>query len=286
MAADDDDEWERGSLDLLRKWKIPYQKLSNAQLRSRWPQINFDEVTWGVFEPQSGYLTARSACQAVVDGFVKEGGEFRQVGVVESELDPPSWKSLSLTDGSKFRAHRYVFACGPWMGRLFPRVIGNCIRATKQDVLFFGTPQNDSRFEEESIPVWADHRGRFMYGIPGHQGRGFKIADDTRGPDFDPTHGERLVSGESLGVAREYLAFRFPGMKDAPLLETRVCQYENTPDNHFLVDRHPDNESLWLLGGGSGHGFKHGPALGEVVADLILKDKPAPTMWRLPRFNK
>jgi sarcosine oxidase len=286
MAAGDDDAWERGSLELLRRWKIPHQRLSNSQLTKRWPQINFADVAWGIFEPESGYLTARVACQAVVEGFLREGGEFRQVGVLGSESEASWWKSFSLTDGSKLRADRYVFACGPWMSKLFPRVIGDRIWATKQDVFFFGTPQGDSRFEEDSIPVWADHRGRFMYGIPGNQRRGFKIADDTRGPEFDPTHGERVVTEAGLHVAREYLAFRFPGMKDAPLLETRVCQYENTPDNHFLIDRHPDNESVWLIGGGSGHGFKHGPALGEMIADLVLKDKPAPSVWQLARFAK
>jgi glycine/D-amino acid oxidase-like deaminating enzyme len=81
------------------------------------------------------------------------------------------------------------------------------------------------------------------------------------------------------------MAFRFPGMKDAPLLETRVCQYEQTPDNHFIVDRHPRNEKIWLLGGGSGHGFKHGPALGELVARLLLKEGETPPIWRLQRFR-
>ena len=109
-----------------------------------------------------------------------------------------------------------------------------------------------------------------MYGIPGNQGRGFKVADDTRGPEFDPTSGERVVSEERLGLARKYLAFRFPGMKDAPLLETRVCQYEQTPDSHFILDRHPAMENVWIVGGGSGHGFKHGPAVGEYAAARIL----------------
>ncbi len=62
---------------------------------------------------------------------------------------------------------------------------------------------------------------------------------------------------------------------DAPLIETRVCQYEQTPDSHFIVDRHPANENVWLLGGGSGHGFKHGPAVGEMMAELILRDRDA-----------
>jgi glycine/D-amino acid oxidase-like deaminating enzyme len=172
------------------------------------------------------------------------------------------------------------------MGKLFPQTIGNNIQPTRQEVFFFGTPAGDSRFDERNLPVWADHRGRFMYGIPGNQGRGFKLADDTRGPEFDPTTGERKISGEALQRTREYLAFRFPGMRDAPLTESRVCQYEQTPDSDFIVDRHPLARNVWLLGGGSGHGFKHGPALGELVSKLVLEDGKPKNCWSLKRFSE
>jgi len=284
MAAGEDDAWESGSLRTLNEAKIPYQRLSERALRKRWPQINFAGVPWGIFEPESGFLLARQSCQAVVEAFIAEGGSYIQAAVNQN-LDSASWKALCLSDGSKLRADRYVFACGPWMGSLFPNTISNRIQSTKQDVFFFGTPAGDARFEEGSLPVWADHRGRFLYGIPGNQRRGFKIADDTRGPLFDPTHGERKVDEERLQIARQYIAFRFPGMKDAPLLETRVCQYEQTPDSGFVVDRHPEAEHLWLLGGGSGHGFKHGPALGERLAAMVLQDREPDACWRLTRFR-
>src|SRR5205807_1680421 len=159
-------------------------------------------------------------------------------------------------DGSTLAGDVYVFACGPWLGKLFPEVIGDRVRATRQEVFFFGTPPGDARFTEEALPVWADHANHFMYGIPGNEWRGFKVADDARGPAFDPTAGERVPSPEALRSARDYLAYRFPGLKDAPLVEARVCQYENSPDEHFIVDRHPRADHVWLVGGGSGHGFK------------------------------
>jgi glycine/D-amino acid oxidase-like deaminating enzyme len=286
MAAGTDDTWELGSLEALEDARIPFRRLSKRALRKRWPQINFSGVEWGIFEPDSGFLLARQSCQAVVDSFVAEGGSYVQVTVSPENLDSPPWKKLSLSDGSNLRADRYVFACGPWMGSLFPQTIGKCIQSTRQDVFFFGTPAGDPRFDEGNLPVWADHHGRFLYGIPGNQHRGFKVADDTRGPQFDPTHGERKLDNERLRVAREYLAFRFPAMKDAPLLESRVCQYEQTPDSGFIVDRHPQAENLWLVGGGSGHGFKHGPALGERVAQMVLKDRQPYECWRLSRFGQ
>lgn len=286
MASGHDDAFERGSVNELRRAKIRFQELSSAHLKKRWPQINFEGIQWGIFEPECGYLDARASCQAVLDAFIAGGGTYRQAAVLPDSVENGPLRALALSDGSKLKAHCYVFACGPWLGKLFPSAIGDRVQATKQDVFFFGTPPGDDRFSEKRLPVWADHRGRFRYGIPGSGRRGFKIADDTRGPAFDPTNGERVVSHETLKDIREYVAFRFPALKDAPLVETRVCQYEQTPDSHFIIDRHPANENVWLLGGGSGHGFKHGPALGEMMADLILKDREPNPIWQLARFQK
>jgi glycine/D-amino acid oxidase-like deaminating enzyme len=285
MAARGEDAWERRSLEMLKQAQVPYEEFSVRQLRQRWPQINFEGVKWGVFEPESGFLMAREGCIGVGEAFVAEGGTYRQAAVLPQELDSGRWRELSLSDGSKLRADRYVFACGPWMGQLFPSSIGNRIQPTKQDVFFFGAPAGDARFDDQHLPVWADHRGTFMYGIPGNRGRGFKIADDTRGPAFDPTTGERTLSAERLQIAREYMGFRFPGLKDAPLIESRVCQYEQSPDDHFIVDHHPHAENVWLVGGGSGHGYKHGPALGEFVARLVLDEVETKPCWALKRFS-
>ncbi len=286
MATGRDDAFERGSVEMLRAAKIRYQELPAARMKKRWPQINFEGIEWGIFEPECGYLDARASCAAVVDAFVAAGGRYWQVAVMADGLEDAPLRSLTLADGSRLKADGFVFACGPWLGKLFPRTVGDLVRATKQDVFFFGTPAGHSRFGDGQTPVWADHRGRFRYGIPGSDRRGFKIADDTRGPEFDPDCGERVVSPETLKDIREYVAFRFPALRSAPLVEARVCQYEQTPDSHFIMDRHPANERVWLLGGGSGHGFKHGPAVGEMMAELILKDREPKALWRLDRFKK
>jgi glycine/D-amino acid oxidase-like deaminating enzyme len=310
-------EFERGSLPMLKDAGIPFAELSSNEMARRWPQINFENVSWGIYEPHSGYLLARSSARTVVEQFVAGGGEYRQVSVVvdatEKGLDS-GWTQLKLSGSSRdsssesasessaknsakstpnhstLTADAYVFACGPWLGQLFPQTVGPHFASTKQDVFFFGTPAGtsgaDARYEEANIPVWADHGERFMYGIPGNEGRGFKVADDTRGPEFDPTSGERVITADRLAEARRYLAYRFPGMKGAPLLEARVCQYEDTVDHNFIVDRHPAKQNVWIVGGGSGHGFKHGPALGEMVAQLVLKDGTAPVEYRLARFAR
>ncbi len=286
MVTEDDDRFERASLPFLKETGIAYEELSVSEMSLRWSQINFEGVRWGIHEPEGGFLRARLACQAVVEGFLAEGGEFRQVAVLPNQLESGCPEGVMLSDGSRLIAERYVFACGPWLGQLFPDTIGNLIRPTKQEVFFFGTPPGDDRFSEGKLPVWADHGQRFLYGMPAGDGRGFKVADDTHGPPFDPTAGERSASAEALDLARQFLGFRFPAMRDAPLLETRVCQYENTPDDHFIIDRHPNQENAWIVGGGSGHGFKHGPALGELMAELIWEEQEPDPRFRLPRFRR
>ncbi len=286
MASDRDEAFERGSIEMLKRARMKFEELSVAKMKKRWPQINFDGIRWGIFEPECGYLDARASCHAVVEAFIAQGGEYRQAEVLPDGLETSPLRSVKLSDRFKLKADIYVFACGPWLGKLFPGTIGDMIRPTKQDVFFFGTPAGDTRFTDAHLPVWADHRDRFIYGIPGNDHRGFKVADDTRGPAFDPTSGERIVTEETLRTIREYIAFRFPALKSAPLIESRVCQYEQTPDSDFIVDHHPRMENVWLLGGGSGHGFKHGPAIGEMITEFILGERDPDLRWRLSRFPR
>ena len=284
--AEDDDQYERASLPLLKEAGVRFEQLSGRETAQRYPQINCERVRWAIFEPDGGYLTARRACATVLEGFLAEGGAYRQLAVAPPTPAAGALGNVTLSDGTTLGADSFVFACGPWLGRLFPDVIGDRVHATRQEVFFFGTPPGDRRFGEDALPVWADHGAHFLYGIPGNEWRGFKVADDTRGPPFDPTVGERVPSPETLQAARDYIAFRFPALRGAPLLEARVCQYENSPDEHFIIDRHPAAANVWLVGGGSGHGFKHGPAVGELVAQLVLTAGAPDPQFRLSRFAK
>lgn len=284
--VESDEQYEKAAIPVLREAGIAFEELTGPEVTRRYPQINCDRVRWAIFEKDAGYLTARRACAAVLEGFLAEGGEYRQLAVRPATPRAGRLSDIALSDGSRLTADGYVFACGPWLGSLFPDVIGNRVRATRQEVFFFGTPPGDQRFTEAALPVWADHGTTFMYGIPGNKWRGFKVADDTRGPLFDPTTGERTPSAEAITTARDYLAYRFPELKGAPLLEARVCQYEESPDEHFIVDRHPGAQNAWIVGGGSGHGFKHGPAVGELVARLVLTGAAPDEQFQLARFAR
>ena len=146
-----------------------------------------------------------------------------------------------------------------------------------------GTPPGTMTFHEGHCPIWVDFSESIHYGFPATASRGFKVANDARGGPIDPTTDDRVPSEEQLHDIRQYLGERFPALAGAPLLEARVCQYANTSDGHLLVDRHPADPNIWLVGGGSGHGFKLGPALGEFVSRLVLGDHAAPPFFALAR---
>jgi len=238
--------------------------LEQSEAGVRFPQIKFEGVRSVIYEFAAGYLAARIACQTVVDSFLADRGLYLRAQAVPGDVRGSRMDGLRLSDGSELKADNYLFACGPWLGRLFPGQIGELIVPTRQEVFFFGTGAGESRFEEGQMPAWVDHGLGFKYGMPGNLERGFKVADDARGPGFDPTDGERVTTIAGLASARDYLRFRFPALKDAPLVDGRVCQYEDTPDHHFIIDRLPGTENVWIAGGGSGHGFKHGPAVGGI----------------------
>jgi len=250
------------------------ERLNQNELRVRFPQLNFDGVDWAVFEQDAGVLMARRAVQAVALKARENGVDY-----LEEEIAPPVvGRDVRTTSGKEILAEHLVFACGPWLPKLFPDLLGELIHVTRQEVFFIGVPSGDL-FKPPQLPTWVDFND-LIYGMPALDGRGAKIAIDAHGPEFDPDRGERIVSGESTKAIRDYVARRLPLLAGAPVTETRVCQYENTSNGDFLIDRHPALENVWLVGGGSGHGFKHGPAMGEYVAALISGSGTAE-----PRFS-
>ncbi|HWS72755.1 MAG TPA: FAD-dependent oxidoreductase, partial [Thermoanaerobaculia bacterium] len=164
-------------------------------------------------------------------------------------------------------------------------VIGEGVKPTRQEVFYFGAPAGSDRYRPDRFPVWIDFGERIFYGIPDLRNRGVKIADDTRGEPVDPTTLEREPSQAALARARALLAERFPELAKAPLLSAEVCQYENSPDGHLIIGRHPHASNVWLAGGGSGHGFKLSPAVGEVIARAIIAGGAVPQQFRLERLH-
>jgi glycine/D-amino acid oxidase-like deaminating enzyme len=267
--ARESDPYSRATLRTLQDAGVQVEVLAAAELNRRWPQFRAaDPDVFGIFEPGSGALLARRAVQSVVRDAVRQGVEYRVESVLPDQID-------------RVAAGTFVFACGPWLPKLFPDLLGSRIWPTRQEIFFFAPPSGDASFAAGALPVWIDFTHPLgAYGFPDIEARGCKLAFDRHGDPFDPDTGDRTVSAKSVAEAREFMASRFPALRDAPLTETRVCQYENTSSGDFLIDRHPDHPNVWLVGGGSGHGFKHGPAVGEYVMRQILQEGDAE-----PRFS-
>ena len=281
-----DDAFGRAAAAGLAAEDLPCDWLSPADAARRFPQVAYDGVGSVLFEPEAGYLLARRACEHVAECVAAEGGVLRTAAVAAPlRAGGSPLRRLPLTDGTTLDADAFLFACGPWLGELLPDVIGPRVTPTRQEVFYFGAPAGDTRFSDGQLPVWLDFGERLMYGIPGNLHRGFKLADDTPGAPFDPTGGSRKITREGIDAARAFLRRRFPSLADAPFLGGKVCQYEASPDSHFIVDRHPGAENVWIAGGGSGHGFKMGPALGEALASAMLGGPLPCGEWRLGRFD-
>lgn len=267
--------FEAASLATLAALGIPVERLGPDELEDRWPQISADGLAFALHEPEAGLLMARRGVAAVARLFMREGGRFESSLVRPGKHAGRTLREVVADDGSRVSAGTFVFACGPWLPGLFPEVLGSVIRVTKQDVFFVGPPPGDHRFEAGSLPCWVDYDGPF-YGMPSVEGRGMKAASDRSGPPFDPSSDDRIVDAATAALAKSFVERRFPALAGQPFVETRVCQYESTVDTHFVIDRHPDLDNVWLVGGGSGHGFKHGPVIGEHVVGRITGTAAAP----------
>jgi glycine/D-amino acid oxidase-like deaminating enzyme len=256
------------SLEVHRRLKLPTQELDRAALEQRYPQAQWKDIEVALLEPEFGVLMARRAVQTLVKQFVKAGGEYRTAAVKPPDASA-ALAQIELADGSAVSAANYVFACGPWLPKVFPRLLGPRIFPTRQEVFFFAPPAGDARFGADQLPGWADfNNGDIFYGMPDLEGRGFKIAHDKHGGPIDPDRGDRVASPGALADVRAYMAKRFPALASAPLNEERVCQYENSSNGDLLIDRHPTAGNVLLVGAGSGHGFKHGPEVGRYAAEL------------------
>jgi glycine/D-amino acid oxidase-like deaminating enzyme len=270
--AREEDPLTIATLQTLARLGVRHERLDRRQLAARWPQIDLGPVTWAIHEPDGGFFVAFHAVQVVSQMAVAEGAVYLQESVL-----PPSGTgklgTLATRSGRTIAAKTFVMACGPWLPRLFPDLLGERIFPTRQEVFYFGVPAGDARFAPSALPVWVDFAEE-IYGIPDFRGRGFKAALDRHGPPVDPDSLERVPSAGTIETVREFVGRRFPALKGAPVVGSEVCQYENTSNGDFLIDRHPEMPNLWLVGGGSGHGFKHGPAVGEYVAARIADGQP------------
>jgi len=265
-----EEPYVQDSIAAHKRFGLLTDVLTQAEMARRFPMIDFDGIRIGLYEPGFGALMARRSVLTLVDRFVKAGGSHVR-GVVQPPTDGAELKEIRLSSGETILADRFVFALGPWLPKLFPDVIGPKILPTRQEVFFFAPPAGDRRFSPAEMPGWADFNGGdIFYGFPDLESRGVKFAHDAHGIEVDPDTQSRRPTEAALAEVVAFRDRRFPLLKGAPLTEARVCQYENSSNGDFLIDFHPRLANVLLVGGGSGHGFKHGPEVGRYAAARLL----------------
>ena len=264
------DDYFTQSLAVNRSLGLPIAEMNQSQMQRRFPMIDFSGVALGMFEPDFGALLARRAVQTLVKRYTEAGGLYQQTAARPPSATGDRLLALQTLNGARIEADIFVFACGPWLSKLFPKLLGGRIIATRQEVFFFAPPAGEPMFQPGWMPGWADFNGGDVYyGFPDLEGRGVKFAHDAHGVEVDPDTQSRQPTKAALDEIIAFRDRRFPRLRNAPLTEARVCQYENSSNGDFLIDRHPELSNVILVGGGSGHGFKHGPEVGRLAAKLV-----------------
>jgi glycine/D-amino acid oxidase-like deaminating enzyme len=233
--------------------------------------MNTQSVDFGMYTPSTGVLKAREGCVAVAQAFERKGGRYVTAKVDLGKRSGATLQDVALSTGQRVAAQTFVFACGPWLPKVFPAVMKNKLATPRRVVFFYGTPPGDERFTYPNFPTWAVDNA---YGFPSIEGKGFKVVPTFERVIVDPDTQEHTLTADELRRGREFVAKWFPALARQPLVDSKVCQREDSVDEHFIVNQHPELSNVWLVGGGSGHGYKHGIMLGEYVANRVVgRDK-------------
>lgn len=277
-------EWSPGltaQRAIFDRLNIGYEVMDRAQLRVEYPQMNFDDVEFAFVEKTSAaVIMARESLIRTSQVFQSKGGQYRLGRVMPGAATGRRLETVKLQNGETLTAGTFVFACGAWSPSVFPDIMPRKVAIRRSEYFYWGVPAGDDRFSWPKQPAWADHIDQ-GYGF-GSIERGLKYSPDGGGTVVqDPDNEERLPNAAQMAKGRRHIRKRFPGMADAPIVETRACQMEVTADDNFLIDRHPDYDNVWIASGGGGHGFKFAPLLGEYISDRVLGRSTDPEIDQL-----
>jgi sarcosine oxidase len=261
--AHGEDGWDAASARTLAAQGIPVERLDPSEAARLYPSFRGDDLAFVLLEPEAGAVRAQRAVRALARQAQAHGAR-----LLRSRARPDGAAAV-LEDGTRLEGDAVVWACGGWLAALFGDFVS--LAVTRQELLFV-----DGGPAWRGVPGWVDY-DRAMYGTGDLDSLGVKAALDTDGPPLDPD-ADLVDTPTTEPQVRAYLRDRFPALEHAPLNEARACRYELSPDSHFIAGRHPDHPGVWLLGGGSGHGFKHGPAMAELMT-AALGGGPLPTRF-------
>ncbi len=278
--------------DTLRDTGMPCEWLTPDEVTARFPQFRLDDHMMGLYQPDGGALSA-SLCVNTAARMALKHGATLQTGARVTAIEAHSDSVTVRTDDESFSAARLVVGAGSWAGPLL-RTIGLDLplQPTREQLFFFDTQDPDA-FRPERMPVFREHGSRnngdtllHFYGIPNIDGCGFKTSIHSNGEHTDPDNTLRTVDDSVCELVRAFLRRHLP-LADSPLKTGRVCLYTMTPDEHFIIDKHPEHAHIAIGAGFSGHGFKFGVAIGEILADLVSKGGSSLdiSLFALSRFD-
>ncbi len=279
IATEGRSQWEDSTLETFDKLSVPYFKFDVDELRVRFPQFDFKNVAYGIYEPESGLLMAHRAVVETASLFQREGGR-----IIRGRVYTDDFERLYL-NGSPLEADLIVVTAGPWLRDLFRRTLGPHLQVVRQNIIYTSTPDSEAMFDCQNMPCWVDH-GYQAYGTSSVEGSGVKAAIAWTEAIIDLDNDDRVVDEATFNRTRLYLQNRFPKLVNQKAVDQKACQIAMTSDTHFIVDFHPEYDNVLIAGGCSGHLFKHGPVFGDFVAGVGLKEYGADQRFKLGTRSK
>jgi sarcosine oxidase len=266
-----DGELVQGALASARRHGLSHEYLSAAEVARRFPAFRLGDDLAAVFEPNAGVLEPEGCVAAHLDLAARHGALLRHGEPVRAWAADGAGVRVE-TEGGVYRAERLVLAPGPWAGELLGEL--RLPLSVQRVVNAHFEPADRERFGPDRCPVylWLVPEGQY-YGFPALPGQGVKFGRHDVDDGCTPRTIRREVTPEEVEALRVVLDRYMPGAGGA-LKWTLTCMYTNTPDRHFVIDRHPRHGQVVYGCGFSGHGFKFASAVGEVLADLAMGQAP------------
>jgi sarcosine oxidase len=276
----------KGTLASARAHGLPHEVLEAAEVRKRFPQFSVDDGKIGVLDKVAGALFPEDCIRAHAAAATQAGAQLRwQEPLV-------SWKATGdsvevKTAQGTYVAGNLVLCAGSWMGDLLADL--KVPLSVERNVLYWFRPTTDiANFTPDKFPVFIIEYepGKVFYGFPALADDGVKVARHHTGVACTPTDIQREVNQDEIREARGILERNLPTV-NGELLSATTCMYTNTPDGHFIIDRHPAHPNVIVASPCSGHGFKFTAVVGEVLADLACdgQTKHPIDFFRLRRFT-
>src|SRR4030095_12627410 len=262
----------------MRSVGVQVEKFDSRNVTDRFPQFNEIAFAYGVYDPSGAILHADTAVRALIDAASPRVKIIEQERVTAVEQQA-SCVTIKTERGLQFECEHVMLASGPWSRKLLPLLEG-ALTTTRQENVYF-EPEHRESFSPEQFPIFLELETGF-YGFPIHHLGAMKITNHHKGAVGDQDDSDDVVNEAFIERCREFFTEFIPALSDARVIETKICFYNNTPDDDFIIDWHPELDRVLVVTGFSGHGFKLRPTIGRIGADLLQKRY---TSFNIDRFS-